>query len=197
MDEDIWFQVPFDIKFNRQGIQGLVVPREMESRYIDVIRTIVSQMNFGVELLHKPDGAFKVMEKTYFGDCDGLVNISRETQGNEVPRKEAYEIVTMAGLKKKQGEVLVIKKTRNLTNCADKRDYFFGSERNPKLNAPMVSEDANPLANLVFTIANLSSSRNNRVTNIWSVGKVAATRQTRVYPRTCKRQIANEFGRTR
>ncbi|XP_032673331.1 uncharacterized protein LOC116845111 [Odontomachus brunneus] len=127
-DEHSWFNESFGIKFDRRGIQSLVIPRDTDSLLFDIVRAFISQMNFGVELLHKPDGAFNAKESSYLGQCDTLVNISHEAQGNEGSGEEDYEIVTVAGLQKKRGETLVIEKTKNLENCVDIRPYVMAAD---------------------------------------------------------------------
>lgn len=139
-DKDSWFHEPFDIKFTRQGIYGLVVHQDIDPWYLDIIRAFVSQMSFGVELLHKQDGTFTAMEETYFGKCESLVNVSHEAQGNEISRKKDYEIVPTTGFKKKPGETMVIEKTKNLNHCTNKRSYVISGE-NRFMVTKMVSED--------------------------------------------------------
>ncbi|XP_014471390.1 PREDICTED: uncharacterized protein LOC106742709 [Dinoponera quadriceps] len=140
-DEDSWLHAPFDIKFDQRGIRNLVILREMDAWYLDMVRAFVSQMNFGVDL--RLDGAFTTMENTYIGQCESLVNISHIAEGNEVPGREDYEIVPMVSgnirLKKKHGETLVIEKTRNLENCIDKRDYVITGDTRRHMETQMVS----------------------------------------------------------
>lgn len=139
-DEDSWFQAPFDIKFNRLGIESLVILRDMETVYLDMVRAFVSQINVGVELLHKPDGAFQATESFYIGKCESLVNVSRLFQEYVSLEKEDIEIVPMTGIKKQHGEVLLIDKTRNLNNCIDKRNYaLFSAQKSGKMQ--MVSKN--------------------------------------------------------
>lgn len=153
--KDGWFNAPFDITFVRQGIQSLVVPRDIDLWLLDMVRTFISQMNFGVELLHKPDGAFNAEEKSYLGQCESLVNVSREAhEHNEVSKEKDYEIVPMAGLQKKRGEMLVIEKTRNLENCVDKRPYMMSGD-NTCIETGMVNKSRNSLTDLVCNTVNL------------------------------------------
>lgn len=125
-------QLPFEVNFDRWGIQNLVVSRHMLAEQLDKVRAFLSQINIGVEVLHQPDGTFTAIESSYNGQCETLVNVSREYHGNEDLEGEDYEIVPMSGIRKEPGEVLVIEKTRNLKNCMDKRDFALLNDLSPE-----------------------------------------------------------------
>lgn len=139
-DESYRINELFLIKFDRRGVRHLMVSPRLTPWQLGVLRTIANQLNFGVDLLDKSNSTFNDIERSYIGECDSFVNISREVRDIErPPGKENFEIISMAGFRKRHNEVVEIEKRRNLENCIHRNEYMFLDPRHPA-NPQIVSE---------------------------------------------------------
>ncbi|XP_015431219.1 PREDICTED: vitellogenin-like [Dufourea novaeangliae] len=133
------FRDPFEVRFNSLGIENLVVPRNISSGRLDIIRDIVGQLNIGFEL-EKGKQRFVATEKSSVGNCEVEIKMSRPGygRGSDSDRKmeqdmdivfepERPEIVPL------NRAMLDIEKVRQIKKCSEKSLHFFGTNVNPNL----------------------------------------------------------------
>ncbi|XP_011688293.1 PREDICTED: vitellogenin-like [Wasmannia auropunctata] len=125
---------PFEIRFNSKGIENLVVHRSIPRWRLDMIKTIVSQLNVGFEMPEHRD-KFTIMENSTMGHCEVDVKIIRngpdsEKNGNDsIEESENFKIefvgsnVELAFLPM---ERLQVEKIRQPKRCPRRMIYFFG-----------------------------------------------------------------------
>ncbi|CAK9804259.1 Vg [Anthophora quadrimaculata] len=122
---------PFEIRFNKKGIENLVVSRYIPRWRLDMIRVIVGQLNIGFEIENSHD-RFVVMENSSVGYCEVEVKMSRAGygRGNGVEREGQVEIVfepERPDLVPLNRASLRIEKVRHTKECPSRKIYFFGN----------------------------------------------------------------------
>ncbi|XP_066591607.1 vitellogenin-like [Prorops nasuta] len=124
---------PFEIKFDRKGVSGIAVSGSLSPWTVDMIRAIVSQLSVGIELddaskFFISDGAY-AKEKSFLGVCNSFFHVSQQTLENDW-RQSSFQILPISGNKQLEinGKELKIDKIRDLENCQNRGNYFFGSK---------------------------------------------------------------------
>ncbi|CAL7936599.1 unnamed protein product [Xylocopa violacea] len=117
----------FEIKFTEQGLDGLVVNENIQPRELDMIRVIVGQLNIGT-LDGEYDQTFQQMENFTQGECVTIFRVERNMIGHALHVNRNYVLETLFDLK--DGQLVQIRKIRNLHMCTHKVPYFFGSVEN-------------------------------------------------------------------
>lgn len=130
----------FEIKFNKRGLDGLVVNENIQPRELDMIRMIVGQLSIGANF----DGigndvAFETMENFTQGECFTTFKIDKKlVVGRSLYAKPSYALRPVFGLK--DGKMVQIRKIRNLLVCAHKVPYFFGSAESFREESDIISD---------------------------------------------------------
>lgn len=121
---------PFEIRFNSRGIENLVVSRSIPRWRLDMIKTIVGQLNVGFELDNGRQ-RFVTMENSTIGYCEVDVKMSRTGYRREDdPGNRELEILfeperpDMLPLNR---AALRIEKVREPKQCPNRKIYFFGN----------------------------------------------------------------------
>ncbi|XP_012531414.1 vitellogenin [Monomorium pharaonis] len=125
---------PFEIRFNSRGIENLVVHRTIPRWRLDMIKSIVSQLNVGFEIQQERRERFTIMENSTVGHCEVDVKIinngdSEENDDDSVEESKNFEIGLMSldeerpltSLKRFQ-----VEKVRQPKKCPRRTIYFFG-----------------------------------------------------------------------
>lgn len=131
---------PFEIRFNSKGIENLVVHRTIARWRLEMIKTIVSQLNIGFDLRERRE-KFVIMENSVLGHCEVVVDIthkdskmeSEENDDDSIENSENFEIdfmdssasIEIADLLTHEG--FQVKKVREPEKCPRRMTYFFGN----------------------------------------------------------------------
>ncbi|XP_066591604.1 vitellogenin-like [Prorops nasuta] len=126
---------PFEVKFNNHGIEHLLVPRDTFTEKLNMIRSIVKQLNIGVDLNGKPDGTFHSVENVTLGQCNVTFEVKHRASPMDLAQRRQrpaatgiyYELESLPSLNKVAGETIEILKTTMLNNCTCYASYHFGS----------------------------------------------------------------------
>lgn len=129
-------QEQFEIRFTEQGLDSLVVNENVQPRELDMIRVIVGQLNIGA-LVGEYDRTFELMENFTQGECVTMFTVERNAVAGLRRRDRDYVLETVFGLK--DGQLVEIRKIRNLHMCTHKVPYFFGSAEGMKQMSDVVS----------------------------------------------------------
>lgn len=129
----------FEIKFNKRGLDDLVVNENIQPRELDMIRMIVGQLSVGTTL----DGVgndvtFDAIENFTQGECYTTFKIDKKLVGRSLYAKPGYVLRPVFGLK--DGKLMQIRKIRNLRMCAHKVPYFFGSAETFREESDIISD---------------------------------------------------------
>ncbi|XP_046836477.1 uncharacterized protein LOC124432028 [Vespa crabro] len=126
--EDLWMDdEPFEIIFDENGIKNLIVTKNMEPWTIDMIRSIVNQLNVGVDIRNKQDGIFTAIERSFLGKCQTKIELYHGLSYDNRWKDEKFEIIPMNGINKVTSEFFDIEKRRNIDDC-EHGVYFFASK---------------------------------------------------------------------
>ncbi|XP_076235977.1 vitellogenin [Calliopsis andreniformis] len=120
---------PFEIRFNSRGIENLVVSRNIPRWRLDMIRTIVGQMNVGFEL-EKGHQRLITMENSSIGYCEVEIKMWRTGYNRESTENEDMEIVfepERPDIVSLDRAALKIEKIRHPKKCPNRKIYFFGN----------------------------------------------------------------------
>lgn len=129
-------QDQFEIRFTEQGLDSLVVNENVQPRELDMIRVIVGQLNIGA-LVGEYDRTFELMENFTQGECVTMFTVERNTVAGLSRAGRNYILETVFGLK--DGQLVEIRKIRNLHMCTHNVPYFFGSAEGMKQMSDVVS----------------------------------------------------------
>ncbi|XP_061927086.1 uncharacterized protein LOC107996913 isoform X1 [Apis cerana] len=129
-------QDQFEIRFTEQGLDSLVVNENVQPRELDMIRVIVGQLNIGA-LVGEYDRTFELMENFTQGECVTMFTVERNTVAGLSRAGRDYVLETVFGLK--DGQLVEIRKIRNLHMCTHNVPYFFGSAEGMKQMSDVVS----------------------------------------------------------
>lgn len=129
-------QDQFEIRFTEQGLDSLVVNENVQPRELDMIRVIVGQLNIGA-LVDEYDRTFELMENFTQGECVTMFTVERNTVAGLSRAGRDYVLETVFGLK--DGQLVEIRKIRNLHMCTHNVPYFFGSAEGMKQMSDVVS----------------------------------------------------------
>lgn len=129
----------FEIKFNKRGLDDLVVNENIQPRELDMVRLIVGQLSIGAIL----DGVgndvtFDAMENFTQGECYTTFKIDKKLVDRSLYVKPGYALRPIFGLK--DGKLVQIRKIRNLYMCAHKVPYFFGSADSFREESDIISD---------------------------------------------------------
>ncbi|XP_043683416.1 uncharacterized protein LOC122636346 [Vespula pensylvanica] len=126
--EDLWMDdEPFEIIFDKNGIKNLIVTKHMKPWIIDMIRSIVNQLNIGVDIRNKQDGIFTTTERSFLGECPAKIELYHGLSYDNQWKDEKFEIIPMNGINKVTSEFFRIEKRRNINDC-EHGVYFFASK---------------------------------------------------------------------
>ncbi|XP_017876912.1 uncharacterized protein LOC108623115 [Ceratina calcarata] len=165
----------FEIKFSEQGLDSLVVNENIQPRELDMIRVIVGQLNIGVlmSVYGKPE--FEVMENFTLGECMTTFTMERSTVGHSFRINRGYVLETLFNLK--DGQLVQIRKIRNLLMCTHKMPYFFGSAESMREISDMVSSVVSSESHAAITSTEFISG----TTNVVTTSKVSESTETTLY----------------
>ncbi|XP_011172130.1 uncharacterized protein LOC105204662 [Solenopsis invicta] len=130
---------PFEIRFNSRGIENLVVHRSISRWRLDMIKSIVSQLNIGFEIQERRE-KFTIMENSTVGYCEVDVKVIRnapdyeEDDDDSTEKSKNFEIGLMPfGEELTQTTSLIslekfqVEKVREPKRCPRRTIYFFGN----------------------------------------------------------------------
>ncbi|XP_011052964.1 PREDICTED: vitellogenin-3-like [Acromyrmex echinatior] len=127
---------PFEIRFNSKGIENLVVHRSIPRWRLDMIKSIVSQLNVGFEIQERRD-RFTIMENSTVGHCEVDVKIVRnpdfrENDDDSIEETEKFEIGFMPSNVELESPLVIerlqVEKIRQPKRCPRRIIYFFGND---------------------------------------------------------------------
>lgn len=126
---------PFEIRFNSRGIANLVVHKSIPRWKLDMIKTIVSQLNVGFEMPERRD-RFTIMENSTVGHCEVDVRIVRggfEVNDDDSTEKdENFELGFMLSSEQPARSLAMeqfrVEKIRQPKRCPRRTIYFFGNQ---------------------------------------------------------------------
>jgi len=128
---------PFEIRFNSKGIENLVVHRSIPRWRLDMIKSIVSQLNVGFEIQERRD-RFTIMENSTVGHCEVDVKIirkdpdSQENDDDSIEESEKFEIGFMPSNVELENPLVIerlqVEKIRQPKRCPRRTIYFFGND---------------------------------------------------------------------
>lgn len=153
----------FEIKFNKRGLDGLMVNENIQPRELDMIRMIVGQLSVGAVI----DGAgnditFDAMENFTQGECYTTFKIDKKLVGRSLYAKPGYALKPVFGLK--DGKLVQIRKIRNLHMCAHKVPYFFGSAESVREESDIISDISLSDSHIMITSTEFISGTSNMIT---------------------------------
>lgn len=153
----------FEIKFNKRGLDDLVVNENIQPRELDMIRMIVGQLSVGTTL----DGVgndvtFDAIENFTQGECYTTFKIDKKLVGRSLYAKPGYVLRPVFGLK--DGKLMQIRKIRNLRMCAHKVPYFFGSAETFREESDIISDVSLSDGHIIVTSTEFISSTSNVIT---------------------------------
>ncbi|KAL2731972.1 hypothetical protein V1478_004660 [Vespula squamosa] len=147
---DIIVNKHFEIDFNENGIEKLVMENPIHFEHLKLIYNFVAQLNIGVNIGQHLKTTFSFVKKENFtlGECDTIFNISlkekdrssssfseeedeEEIKQTEENKEETFDDLddvklTLIGVPKISGDVdLVIEKIRNPKRCTRGDKYMF------------------------------------------------------------------------
>ncbi|CAK9826141.1 hypothetical protein ANTRET_LOCUS4032 [Anthophora retusa] len=152
----------FEIKFNKQGLDSLVVNENIQPRELDMIRVIVGQLNIGALFGRHDQSQFHLMENFTQGECVTIFTVNRNAVGHSLHVKRNYVLEPLITLR--DGQVLQIRKIRNLHLCTHKVPYFFGSAECMSEYSDVVSTISSSESHIVVTSTEFISGTINVVT---------------------------------
>ncbi|CAL1685210.1 unnamed protein product [Lasius platythorax] len=153
----------FEIKFNKRGLDDLVVNENIQPRELDMIRMIVGQLSLGATL----DGVgndvtFDTMENFTQGECYTTFKVNKKPMGRSLYAKPGYALRPVFGLK--DGKLVQIRKIRNLRMCAHKVPYFFGSAESFREESDIISDVSLSDGHIIITSSEFISGTSNVIT---------------------------------
>ncbi|XP_033352090.1 uncharacterized protein LOC117234718 isoform X2 [Bombus vosnesenskii] len=166
-------QDQFEIRFTEQGLDSLVVNENIQPRELDMIRVIVGQLNVGV--LGEYDQTVELMENFTQGECVTMFWVERNVIGHALHVNRGYVLETIFGVK--DGQLVQIKKIRNLHMCTHKVPYFFGSAESIRQVSDVVSTVSSSESHIVITSTEFISG----TTNVINTSKVSEGMVTTLY----------------
>lgn len=129
----------FEIKFNKRGLDDLVVNENIQPRELDMVRMIVGQLSVGAILDDiGNDVTFDAMENFTQGECYTTFKIDKKLVDRSLYTKSGYALRPTFGLK--DGKLVQIRKFRNLYMCEHKVPYFFGSADSFREESDIISD---------------------------------------------------------
>ncbi|XP_011689140.1 PREDICTED: uncharacterized protein LOC105450784 [Wasmannia auropunctata] len=151
----------FEIKFNKRGLDSLVVNENIQPRELDMIRMIVGQLSVGAII----DGvgndiAFDATENFTQGECYTTFKI--EKRHVVLWGKPNYALKPVFGLK--DGKVVMIRKVRNLHMCTHKVPYFFGNAESFREESDIISDISLSDGQIIITSTDFISETSNVIT---------------------------------
>ncbi|EGI66317.1 PREDICTED: uncharacterized protein LOC105145227 [Acromyrmex echinatior] len=166
----------FEIKFNKRGLDSLVVNENIQPRELDMIRMIVGQLSVGAVL----DGVgndiiFDAMENFTQGECYTTFKIDKKLVGRPLYAKPSYALRPVFGLK--DGKLVQIRKIRNLHMCAHKVPYFFGNAESFREESDIMSDISLSDGHIIITSTEFISGTSNVITT----SKITETVITTLY----------------
>ena len=167
-------QDQFEIKFNEQGLESLVVNENIQPRELDMIRVIVDQLNIGV-LVGKDGETFVAVENFTMGECATAFTVDRNVIGYPSHKNRGYMLGTMFSVK--DGELVQIRKVRHLHMCTHKVPYFFGSAESFRQVSDVVSTVSSSKNVIMLTSTEFLSG----TTNVITTNKVSEGMMTTLY----------------
>ncbi|XP_034939472.1 uncharacterized protein [Chelonus insularis] len=142
---DEYSRLTFSIKFNELGIEKLIVPTSIAPSSLDKIRYIINQFHTGMNLVGKPDGAYRVSENFTTGSCltDFYVQLDDLMEHTNKEKTGKYKMWS-------PNNRVIIDKIRDLKNCKIAAPYFFESReswlKEPKMSIKMESSKSRIIA---------------------------------------------------
>lgn len=167
-------QDQFEIRFTEQGLDSLVVNENVQPRELDMIRVIVGQLNIGA-LVDEYDRTFELMENFTQGECVTMFTVERNTVAGLSRAGRDYVLETVFGLK--DGQLVEIRKIRNLHMCTHNVPYFFGSAEGMKQMSDVVSTVSSSESHIAITSTEFISG----TTNVITTSKVSEGMVTTLY----------------
>ncbi|TGZ51016.1 uncharacterized protein LOC112467261 [Temnothorax curvispinosus] len=153
----------FEIKFNKRGLDGLVVNENIQPRELDMIRMIVGQLSIGAMFDGiGSDNSFDVMENFTQGECYTTFKIDKKPGGRLLYAKPSYALRPVFGLK--DGKLVQIRKVRNLHMCEHKVPYFFGSAESFREESDIISDISLSDGHIIITSTEFVSGTSNVIT---------------------------------
>ncbi|XP_018355913.1 PREDICTED: uncharacterized protein LOC108756529 [Trachymyrmex septentrionalis] len=166
----------FEIKFNKRGLDSLVVNENIQPRELDMIRMIVGQLSVGAVLDSVGnDIIFDAMENFTQGECYTTFKIDKKLVGRPLYTKPSYALRPVFGLK--DGKLVQIRKIRNLHMCAHKVPYFFGNAESFRDESDIISDISLSDGHIVITSTEFISGTSNVITT----SKITETVITTLY----------------
>lgn len=154
----------FELEFTEKGLQGLIVNENIQPRELDMKRVIVDQLNMGTVPSIRTREDFGPMENFTLGECTTGLIINRFGLVPDLQRKRNYVLESTAELQ--DGQVVVIRKSRQLNVCTHKTPYFFGSAESYREVGDFTSEVTSSENSIVMTTTDFSA-------NTWNVIKTS------------------------
>ncbi|KAK9303582.1 hypothetical protein QLX08_004800 [Tetragonisca angustula] len=167
-------QEQFEIRFSQHGLDSLVVNENIQPRELDMIRVIVGQLNIGA-LVGEYDETFELIENFTQGECVTIFSVERDVVDRELRVNRGYVLETTYKLK--DGQLVQIKKIRNLHMCTHKVPYFFGSAESVRQVSDVMSTLSSSESHIVITSTEFISG----TTNVITASKVSEETITTLY----------------
>ncbi|KAG7206761.1 hypothetical protein KM043_000680 [Ampulex compressa] len=155
-------QDQFEIKFNEHGLESLIVNENIQPRELDMIRVIVEQLDIGVILGDIEEETFALMENFTQGECVTTFQVDRKIREQGLYPKRAYALEPVFGME--DGQLVQIRKVRNLHACTHKVPYFFGSAESLRQVSDVLSTVNSSDSHIIITSADLISATSNVIT---------------------------------
>ncbi|XP_070161875.1 vitellogenin-1 isoform X2 [Polyergus mexicanus] len=153
----------FEIKFNKRGLDDLVVNENIQPRELDMIRLIVGQLSVGAILEGiGNDVIFDAMENFTQGECYTTFKIDKKLVDRSLYGKPNYALRPVFGLR--DGKLMQIRKIRNLYMCAHKVPYFFGSADSFQEESDIISDASLSNGHIIITSTEFISDTSNVIT---------------------------------
>ncbi|KOC59838.1 Vitellogenin-3 [Habropoda laboriosa] len=166
-------QDQFEMKFGKQGLESLVVNENIQPRELDMIRVIVGQLNIGMAFVSHHRSQFHLMENFTQGECATIFTVHRNIVGLPMHVKRNYVLMPVIPLR--DGEVLQIRKMRNLHMCTHKVPYFFGSAERMSEYSDVVSTISSSESLIIVTSTEFITGTINVVTTNKISERIATT----------------------
>ncbi|XP_076175861.1 vitellogenin [Ptiloglossa arizonensis] len=153
----------FEIKFTEQGLHSLLVNENIQPLELEMIRVIVGQLNIG-SMIPAYEDTFEAMENFTQGECATIFSFSRHVTNQPLHRNRGYVLETIYGVT--DGQLLQIRKVRNLNMCTHNVPYFFGSADTTRQYSDVTSSASSSESHIVFTSTEFMSGTTNVITII-------------------------------
>lgn len=152
----------FEVVFNDEGLDSLVVNENIQPQELDMIRVIVGQMDIGAILGNRNEETFELMENFTQGECVTTFKVERKIIGRTLSMEHGYALESALGLRDDQ--LVEIQKIRNLHMCTHKVPYFFGSGETLRQVSDVMSAVSASDSHILITSNKFISGTSNVIT---------------------------------